>query len=630
MNGLNQALVEALGLALLHFLWQGALIGLAFAAISRLARTASARTRYATAVLALVALAVAPALTLGVLLMQPSVPVAEPGAAQDLAPSLLVLTASAEAGSSGHALLRWIVLGWLAGVIIMSLRLLFGWQYLQRLRRSADFAAVRPLAPALDALLARLNIRRPVKLAVSRGIGSPVVIGWLKPLVLLPPAVVAGLPIRQIEMVLAHELAHIRRFDHIVNLFQTIIETVLFYHPVVRWISRRIRIERENACDDLAVAVTEDRLSYVEMLAALERMRYRGTRLALAVHDGQVLGRIRRLVERSGSDRQLGLTVPVALLGLIALLATGVGLLSPPPQQQATSLRPDDRAAVVPTATERPAPPSTVVPEPRERRQTEARSETAATEAPTGSAPVSPRLDPPPRELTPATPQNRPLPEPDPSPSAPSESGPDADLGRSASAVDAASSPVVDPAAVPSREPAASASDQPAPTVPTEPATTQEPATADSATMAWSASEPPATVMEPAEALAMVSLPTLPSAASAAAPSQSRPPLTGGEVIERIEPDYPARARRRSTNGTAEVVFSVTPQGRVEAIELIREQPRGFDFGQAAIEAIGQWQFEPFRRGSEPVSHRVRLTFEFELDDEAGCIDLLGSRIPRC
>lgn len=79
MNGLNQALVEALGLALLHFLWQGALIGLAFAAISRLACTASARTRYATAVLALAALAVAPALTLGVLLMQPSVPVAEPG-----------------------------------------------------------------------------------------------------------------------------------------------------------------------------------------------------------------------------------------------------------------------------------------------------------------------------------------------------------------------------------------------------------------------------------------------------------------------------------------------------------------------------------------------------------------------
>ena len=98
----------------------------------------------------------------------------------------------------------------------------------------------------------------------------PTVIGWLKPVVLLPASALAGLTPRQLEAILAHELAHIRRHDYLVNLLQTLVETLLFYHPAVWWLSRRIRVERENCCDDLAVSLCGDPVAYAAALADLE------------------------------------------------------------------------------------------------------------------------------------------------------------------------------------------------------------------------------------------------------------------------------------------------------------------------------------------------------------------------
>lgn len=589
MIGLDARFVEQLGFTLLHFLWQGAIIGALYAATLPLTRRAGARLRYLVAVGTLGILALTPVLTLAWLLDSATASAA-PGGMNGASQMLLVVGAQArpEGASALTSPMAWVVAGWLVGVVAYSVRLLLGWQFLRRLRRQADFTAAERLGQDLARLLARLDIRRPVALAVSRSIRSPVVIGWFRPLVLLPPSILAGLPARQLEMVLAHELAHIRRLDHVVNLVQTLIETVLFYHPVVRWVSRRIRIERENACDDLAVAVTGDRLTYVEMLASLEKLRFQGPRLALAVHDGQMLGRIRRLVERGRPQRQHGLTLPALICALILAGITGVSLL---PEERGDA-RPAESAA---RDSARPEPI-----EPTRPGQPLAAVDDAGDDVAESAA-------------RPAA--QAPGPEPLPSAAAPAD-GP-AFAGEAAPAGSGPS---------PGEEQATDSADE------------QPPGPAlniDSGRL-----PPVAELMErpTAGGLAMLeradlSAPRLPEPQPARSPLPRPAEVYGGELLERVAPEYPERAERRGIDGTVEVEFVVTPDGSVRDITILDESPRGLDFGPAARRAIAQWQFEPFRRDGEAVERRLDMAVEFVLNPssrERECRKVIGSRIPRC
>src|SRR6185369_12620027 len=120
--------------------------------------------------------------------------------------------------------------------------------------------------------------------------------GWMRPAILLPASTLSGLSVAQIEAILAHELAHIRRHDYIVNLLQCVIETLLFYHPAVWWVSRRVRDERELCCDDMAVQAVGDRVGYARALCELERLRAATPQLAMAANGGSLLTRIARLL----------------------------------------------------------------------------------------------------------------------------------------------------------------------------------------------------------------------------------------------------------------------------------------------------------------------------------------------
>src|SRR6185436_4431619 len=133
--------------------------------------------------------------------------------------------------------------------------------------------ASRDLQHLVHTLSARLGITRAVRLVESAAVDVPSVVGWLRPAILLPISSLTGLTHQQLEMVLAHELAHIRRHDFLVNALQSVAETLLFYHPAAWWISRQIRIERENCCDDLAVATCGDAIQYARTLAQLEELR---------------------------------------------------------------------------------------------------------------------------------------------------------------------------------------------------------------------------------------------------------------------------------------------------------------------------------------------------------------------
>ncbi len=163
-------------------------------------------------------------------------------------------TSADHLGMTLHNAVPWIVFAWSVGVMLLGIRLVCGGTLVLRLQRSA----MRPKGddPRLlvDRLAERMRIPHPVRIAESVRVAAPMVVGILRPVILIPMTALTGLTPRQFAMILAHELAHIRRHDYLVNLLQTVVETLFFYHPAVWWLSRQIRNERENCCDDVAMA----------------------------------------------------------------------------------------------------------------------------------------------------------------------------------------------------------------------------------------------------------------------------------------------------------------------------------------------------------------------------------------
>lgn len=338
---LTQPIFQAVGAALLHFLWQGALIALLVACLNVLLQNRGARARYAVACGGLFLMLAAPIATFAVI--EEGLPATSAAAAGTIAPIALAPTAAAatditvpvsigrdavraDAGDgSSPSLMPWLVALWMAGVLIFSLRAAGGWLVVLRLRRRSSTPAPEPWQNMLNRLAREVKVSRTVRLCESAIAEVPAVIGWLRPVILVPVGALAGLSSAQIEAVLAHELAHIRRHDYLVNLLQTLVENVLFYHPAVWWVSRRVRIEREHCCDDLAVEACGDVVVYAGALAALEGIRSTAApQLALAADGGSLLGRVRRLLGASRSTNRATAWV-ASLVMLVSLGAVGLG-----------------------------------------------------------------------------------------------------------------------------------------------------------------------------------------------------------------------------------------------------------------------------------------------------------------
>ena len=177
-----------------------------------------------------------------------------------------------------------------------TLRGVASWMAARRLRRRGVCAAAESWQALLDRLAARLRLSRPVTLLESCLAEVPVVIGYVRPVILMPVGLLAGLPAGQIESILLHELAHIRRHDYLVNLLQIVVESLVFYHPAVWWISGVMRAERENCCDDLVVATQGDAFAYAAALTALEQNRGAVREAVLAATGGSLVKRVRRLL----------------------------------------------------------------------------------------------------------------------------------------------------------------------------------------------------------------------------------------------------------------------------------------------------------------------------------------------
>ena len=273
-------LVPALGAALLHFVWQGSLLGL-LAALA-LARLDNARphTRYAVTCVALLVALLLPILTLAWQILLPataSAPVlglALGTTTSAIAPAQqpaawLSLAASTPARIADT--LPWLVACWATGAGALALRMFAGLYWVARLRQRAWAESTGVWQASAHRMAVRLGLRSAVPVRLSNDTATPLAVGWWQPMVLLPVSLVLHMPAPLLEALIAHELAHIRRHDYLVNLLQGVAETLLFYHPVVWWLSRRIRNERELIADALAANALGDGRRLALALAELDR-----------------------------------------------------------------------------------------------------------------------------------------------------------------------------------------------------------------------------------------------------------------------------------------------------------------------------------------------------------------------
>jgi GWxTD domain-containing protein len=329
---MSTILIDALGLTLAHFLWEGAAIALLLLFFWR----AGARVRYTAACAAMAAMPLAFAMTFAIVWGgMPTGSITRtlvlPPAPPESAVALAVWS------RSSLSLSTWIVPLWMAGVGIFYLRSIGGWVAARRLRTTGVRPAPAEWQERFAALHTGLRIGRAVTLLESCLAEVPVVIGYLRPMVLLPAGMITGLTGGQVEALLIHELAHIRRHDYLVNLLQSAVEGLLFYHPAVWWVSHVIRTEREHCCDDTVVAMRGDARGYAGALAALESMR--APQAALAASGGSLVKRVRRLLQQPEGPQ----TSPATTIAAIALLTGAATLLSAWQQQPPTPQRPTPR-----------------------------------------------------------------------------------------------------------------------------------------------------------------------------------------------------------------------------------------------------------------------------------------------
>ncbi|PSR55429.1 hypothetical protein AHMF7605_18920 [Adhaeribacter arboris] len=343
-------LVEALGWTILHSLWQGALVAITLSVLMILLHRHSARIRYAVATMALFSTLVIAGITFIRTYQQVPQPVPVSNSiAREIQPSVtnsaskpmpaLTPSGSTKSVLRGAILINFkyyfskhlpvVVLVWLLGMLTMLLKFLGGLAYVQRLKHYKTYALGTAWNTRLANMAHSLRVKQSVRLFESALVKTPLVIGYLKPIILLPFGTIASLSPEQVEAILAHELAHIYRKDYLFNMLQAFVEILFFFNPAIWWMSDYVRVERENCCDDQAIAVCGNPLIYARALASLETIAVKSPRLTLAFagKDGSLLGRIKRLVQQPNRRPTFSegfLAACVLIVGLTLLSVSAV------------------------------------------------------------------------------------------------------------------------------------------------------------------------------------------------------------------------------------------------------------------------------------------------------------------
>lgn len=583
-----QSVVHALGWTLIHFLWQGVAIASAYWLLCRLTPQRHAAVRYWSGMFAFLAAAVFPAATFLYYWQSSSGPVTASLFAAPLAPVTgnMSVTVTQAISFSLEPAIPAVVALWALGVSILTARAGMGWVGALRLVRLDTEEISGTVMTVVEKLKDQLGIRQAVRVLESRRVHVPTVVGWIKPVILLPAAVLSKLPGEQLEMVIAHELGHIRRFDYLFNLLQLVIETLFFYHPGIRWMSRQVRQEREHCCDDLVVARCGHPVLYAKALANLEVLRDPLPLVAMAANGGDLLHRVRRIVQMEKPGRQTGFAQMFTMLAVAGLVS--VAAVQGLEMRQRLAEDPADFSARLAGS------PSSFT---QERRAWVAGISEFAAMNTAGNATVE-------DEAEPLLEIEASVVTPEPGPETQATNVPD-QLADSETAVFAGPELESDTEAE------------------TSVAVTVETASAEELFA------PPPVLRVDEEELLLASIEKLnPEGAG------SKPPVE--KMLEQkkeqfkitaetvVAPVYPFKARRKRIEGYVRLEFSVNHKGRPENILVVEAQPAEM-FEKAAINALEKWRF----KAGEGITSSKRLyqTFDFGME-EAG--EILPKKERRC
>ena len=333
LSSISESIVSALGWTLLHAIWQGFAVAVLAAAALFILRHRSSLLRYWVSVAALGLQLAASVFTFGwyyqpaVLTVATRLPVAalRQPVVQNALYKAVVLPWYQQVAWFLQSNLTNIVLFWGIGASVLLLRLLGNWVYVQQLKSEGIQLTEPRLQVVFKRLMNSLQINKTVHLLESARVTAPIVIGFFKPVVLLPVGLVTGLTNAQIEAVLAHELAHIKRHDYLINLLQSLVEIVYFFHPALWWVSARVRQERENCCDDCAVSVCGNKLALAQALSFVAQYQ-KMPALAMAINGGKMplLHRIQRILGVSERAKMEKNNVSVIILALLMCIGVSV------------------------------------------------------------------------------------------------------------------------------------------------------------------------------------------------------------------------------------------------------------------------------------------------------------------
>ena len=383
---LSRQEIVALGWTLLHFCWQGTAVAVAYAIIDRMTAHATSKVRY---IVPLAALIIMPAIVIGTFAVELRVatPVYSIGSASTNAsvdpsiwptPALHELSLASGLENSKTSLLAmradrmlpWVDAVWLVGVLLLAFRSLGGWFHLAVVRRRARRMVPQEIERAFQRLCERVQVGRKVVLRASDEVISPLAMGLWRATVILPISAVLSLPAEELEAIIAHELGHIRRWDYLWNLLQTAVESVLFFHPAVWWLSRTVRERRELCCDEIAVRSCADATVYARALLRLEEQRTIRLRMAMAFGGcgGSLLHRVKKVLgEDMAMENRMTSGVSAATAGALVialLLGPKIGQAVVPstpvnPVHPVVAFATDESRVSLPSPSEQPeAPPA--------------------------------------------------------------------------------------------------------------------------------------------------------------------------------------------------------------------------------------------------------------------------------
>jgi bla regulator protein BlaR1 len=327
---LSENLLYALGWTVIHSIWQGILIAVLLAFVLLSMEKKTARTRYAVANFGLFALLLTSIITFCLLYQK--------APAMSLEEAFLVETSVQSEVNFWQNFTNYfnqnlplIVSVWLMGVVFFILKMLGGLLYIQHLKNNQNKPFNNFWQQKMKGIAQQIPLKKSVALLESALVKVPMVVGYLKPVILMPIGAINALSEEQVEAILAHELAHIYRNDYLLNILQTFVETLFYFHPAAWWISGNIRLERENCCDDLAVKLCGNPLHYAKALLSLQEMHAGAPALAMAFSSqkNQLLHRVQRILNQPQNKSNIMEKLMATTLFVVLMIMISFGANMP-------------------------------------------------------------------------------------------------------------------------------------------------------------------------------------------------------------------------------------------------------------------------------------------------------------